>query len=54
LLKYQKCSTFTFKNKKCYWKRRFAVEMLKNGELWVGDSVGVIMKAFLMFPELFV
>ena len=29
------------------------IEMVKNGQLWVGDSVGVIMKAYLMFPELF-
>jgi hypothetical protein len=29
------------------------IEMVKNGELWVGYSVGVTMKAFLMFPELF-
>jgi hypothetical protein len=30
------------------------IQMVQNGELWVGDSVGVIMKAYLMFPELFV
>ncbi|MGB1121317.1 MAG: NUDIX hydrolase [Saprospiraceae bacterium] len=29
------------------------IEMVKNGQLWVGDSVSVIMKAYLMFPELF-
>lgn len=30
------------------------IAMVQRGELWVGDSVGVIMKAYLMFPELFV
>lgn len=29
------------------------IAMVQRGELWVGDSVGVIMKAYLMFPELF-
>jgi hypothetical protein len=29
------------------------IEMVKNGQFWVGDSVSVIMKAYLMFPELF-
>ncbi len=29
------------------------IEMVKNGEIWTGDSVGLIMKAYLMFPELF-
>lgn len=29
------------------------IEMIKNGEIWVGDSVGLIMKAYLMCPEIF-
>jgi len=29
------------------------IEMIKNGEIWVGDSVGLIMKAYLMYPEIF-
>lgn len=30
------------------------IEMIKKGEIWVGDSVGLIMKTYLMFPELFI
>lgn len=29
------------------------IEMIKNGEIWVGDSVGLIMKTYLMYPEIF-
>jgi len=29
------------------------IQMIKDGEIWVGDSVGLIMKAFLLYPELF-
>lgn len=32
---------------------REVLEMVKNEEIWVGDSVGVIMKAYLMFPDIF-
>jgi len=29
------------------------IEMVKSGELWVSDSVCFIMKAYLLYPELF-
>ncbi len=29
------------------------IQMVKNGDIWVGDSVSMIMKAYLLFPELF-
>lgn len=29
------------------------IEMIKNGEIWVGDTVALIMKTYLMFPEIF-
>jgi len=29
------------------------IEMIKKGEIWAGDSVGLIMKANLLYPELF-
>lgn len=34
-------------------KPKEVIEMIKTGEIWVGDSVGLIMKAYLMFPEIF-
>ncbi len=30
-----------------------ALTMIKNGDIWVGDSIVTIMKAFLHFPDLF-
>lgn len=29
------------------------IEMIKSGEIWVGDTAALIMKAYLMFPEIF-
>jgi len=29
------------------------IKMIKNGEIWVGDSVGLIMKAYLLYPDIF-
>lgn len=29
------------------------IEMVKKGEIWVGDSVGFLMRAYLSFPKLF-
>ena len=29
------------------------IEMIQKGEIWAGDTVGLIMKAFLLYPELF-
>jgi len=29
------------------------VEMVKNGDIWVGDSVALIMKTYLLYPDLF-
>ncbi|MGJ5640785.1 NUDIX hydrolase [Formosa sp. S-31] len=29
------------------------LKMIQNGEIWVADTVAFIMKAYLMFPELF-
>jgi ADP-ribose pyrophosphatase YjhB (NUDIX family) len=30
-----------------------ALEMVKSGDIWVADSVAVITRAFLLYPELF-
>ncbi|EKE19921.1 MAG: NUDIX hydrolase [uncultured bacterium] len=30
-----------------------ALEMIKNGEIWVADSVAAITRTFLLYPELF-
>jgi 8-oxo-dGTP pyrophosphatase MutT (NUDIX family) len=29
------------------------IEMVKNGKIWVADHVSIIMKAYLLYPELF-
>jgi 8-oxo-dGTP pyrophosphatase MutT (NUDIX family) len=30
-----------------------ALEMIKNNEIWISDSVAIILKVFLKFPEIF-
>ncbi len=30
------------------------IQMIKDGNIWIGDSVSFIMKAYLLFPDLFV
>lgn len=32
---------------------RDVIKMILSGEIWVGDSVSFIMKAYLMFPQIF-
>lgn len=34
-------------------KPRYVLEMIKNEDIWVGDSAFFIVKTFLLFPELF-
>lgn len=29
------------------------IEMIKDGDIWVADTVSVIMKAYLLFPDMF-